>query len=424
MLGIETKSIHYITIATRGYLNQVAVLANSLRQHHPGSGLTCYLVENSVVPCVDEIFDIVPIRDLGIPNFEHFCFQYTPFEISCALKPYCLLHALSKYSASVLYLDADMLVTHTFTHIINRIWKQDILVTPHLRRPAVLTDFSHIFLAGQYNAGFVAVRDTHRGHAFLSWWRDRLSYDCYQDLLRGVFVDQRWLEMAVSLFDGIDILRHTGINTAYWNLHECRFHQKDDVVMANDSEPLCLFHFSSFVYPGLASQQKDHFTIHPVVDALAERYHKLIAESLPRYAQPSVAPYEFSQFTDGSPITQAMREVVRLRKISLDINPFEHPEIVQSALPMGDVNSILGGRRDYQFSELKDRCERQSWQLVDCIETKQRLWHAENRLERLAKHPVFGPMLRFWGRYINSSLSGKGSFSAPQETACGSDPVL
>ncbi len=404
MQNPELGSFQYITIATRGFLGRVAVLADSLSRHHPGSRLTCYLVENTAAPGDDRDCQIIPIRDLDIPGFDHFCFQYTPFELCCALKPYCLLHTMRHTSAAVIYLDADMLVTHPFEDVLRQAWQHDVLVTPHLRRPTVKTDFRYFLRAGQYNAGFLGVRDTPRAHAFLGWWRDRLARDCYRDYLGGILDDQTWLDMAVALFEGIDKLHHTGINTAHWNLHECDFHREGETLVANDGEPLCLFHFSSFSHPGLTRHERLPGPIPAEIDALADDYRQQLATAT-AVSSATATPHAFERFSDGSPITPAMREAVRLCRIPEEINPFEHPGIVQAALPAGAPDSILNGRVDYQFAALKDRCEIQTRKLVDLDQTKQRLWNAENRLQRLSQHPLFGPLLRFWNQHVNSALA-------------------
>lgn len=404
MQNPELDHFHYITIATRGFLGRVAVLAESLSRHHPGSRLTCYLVENEVQPGDDRHCQIIPIRDLGIPGFDHFCFQYTLFELCCALKPHCLLHALRHTSAPALYLDADMLAIHPFEDVLRKVWQHDVLVTPHLRRPTVKTDFRYFLRAGQYNAGFLGVRDTPCAKALLTWWRDRLARDCYRDYLGGILDDQTWLDMAVSLFDGVDKLHHSGINTAHWNLHECDFHRKGDTLMANDGEPLCLFHFSSFSHPGLTRHERLPGTIPADIDALADDYRQQLATASDGTVSTAI-PHAFERFVDGTPIMPAMREAVRLGRVPDEINPFKHPVMVQAALPANDPDSILNGRVDYQFAALKDRCEIQSRKLVDLDQTKQRLWNAENRLKRLSQHPVFGPLLRFWSRHVNRTLA-------------------
>ena len=54
---------------------------------------------------------------------------------------------------------------------------------------------------------------------FLDWWADRCRRDCLHDVPEGLFVDQRWVDLAAAYFPP-HVLRDPGLNAAYWNLDE------------------------------------------------------------------------------------------------------------------------------------------------------------------------------------------------------------
>src|SRR5271169_5582292 len=86
-----------VTIVTRNYLHFARALEISVRRVHPEADVIVCLVDK---PPTDwqrdkEPFKVLFARELGIQNWNQFLFQYTPFELTCALKPFFLKHVLS-----------------------------------------------------------------------------------------------------------------------------------------------------------------------------------------------------------------------------------------------------------------------------------------------------------------------------------------
>jgi hypothetical protein len=92
------------------------------------------------------------------------------------------------------------------------------LQTPHLT--GELDEGYHpteldILRSGVYNLGFLGLTRSQETMRFLKWWQVRLHDRCLVDLNRGLFVDQRWMDLAPGLFDGVFVLRDPGCNVAY-----------------------------------------------------------------------------------------------------------------------------------------------------------------------------------------------------------------
>ena len=111
---------------------------------------------------------------------------------------------------------------------------------------------------GIYNAGFFALKNDEGGMAFLNWWKNRLIDQCYVDLKHGMFVDQKWLNLAPVFFPSVGSLKHPGCNIAYWNLHERTLTKKDNQYFVNE-RPLLFFHYSGYSMnqPELISRHQD-----------------------------------------------------------------------------------------------------------------------------------------------------------------------
>jgi len=112
---------------------------------------------------------------------------------------------------------------------------------------------------------------------------------------------------------------------------------------------------------------------------------------------PPASPYSFGQFADGSEISPAMREAVRLGRLDTNINPFENPTAVAAVLPKDAPESIFETRTDYHVAASRAAAER-------LPRLEQELWEARNRLQRIEQHPVIGRLLRLWRRLANPNL--------------------
>ena len=106
-------------------------------------------------------------------------------------------------------------------------------VTPSSSRPTSPTRSttaasppSRRFLqAGSNNLGFVALRTCDTSLRMLRWWQARLYDQCVVRIEDGLFVDQKWMDLAPGLFGGehndggVTVHVDPGYNVAYWNLH-------------------------------------------------------------------------------------------------------------------------------------------------------------------------------------------------------------
>ena len=101
-----------VTLVTRNYAHFAQVLVASCRAAHPEAAIfVCYADRppadwREAVPGTRVVYG----DELGIPDWRTFSFQYTPFELSCALKPHLLRHVIDQGYDEVVYLDGDMRV--------------------------------------------------------------------------------------------------------------------------------------------------------------------------------------------------------------------------------------------------------------------------------------------------------------------------
>ena len=98
---------------------------------------------------------------------------------------------------------------------------------------------------GVYNLGFVGVKNSEEGLRFANWWNDRLQLYCYDDIPKGIFTDQRWVDLAPAYFN-VYILKNPGYNMAPWNLSTRKLSLKNDKILVNNDYELIFFHYSGF----------------------------------------------------------------------------------------------------------------------------------------------------------------------------------
>src|SRR5690606_35815995 len=115
-----------------------------------------------------------------------FAFQYDPFELSCALKPFAIQHLLDRGYDEIVYLDADMRLYNRLDAVFRGLEEHSIVLTPHLLRPfpqdGAFPGEDLFLAAGPFNAGFLAIRKDAIGNDFIRWWSGHLQADCYKDM--------------------------------------------------------------------------------------------------------------------------------------------------------------------------------------------------------------------------------------------------
>ncbi len=276
------------TIVAKNYLPMARVLAESWNQFHPDSPFFVLFLDNpdGFFAPEAESFESVYTSDLDIPNLQGFLFKYTVLEASTAVKPYLLSYLFREYGIhKLLYIDPDILIFNSLSNLSDYLESSDILLTPHLLEPIPndgRRQTEHdILKSGTFNLGFIGLRNGIESERLLRWWSDKLYHHCIVSIEQNLFVDQRWMDFAPSLFNGVRIIREPGYNIAYWNLHE-RVVTLDDGVKVNGSEPVYFVHFSGFDAdkPWIVSKHQDRFGMTDIgeLQKLYLRYRDLLMD--------------------------------------------------------------------------------------------------------------------------------------------------
>lgn len=309
----------FFTIASQNYVPQVRCLFESLRQYHPDARHLLCLVEEDKDESVftDLEAEVVLAKDILGDAFLDLAYNYSITELNTAVKPFVMTSLLDEGAQRVVYIDPDCYLFSPLVEVEALLEGEDsILLTPHATHPIGdqgKPNEKDFLRAGTFNLGFVAVRAGAETRRFLSWWSERLSQHCIFDPLSGLFVDQKWVDLAPSFFDGVHVLRHPGYNVAYWNAFQRKIERRPGGWHV-DGEPLRFFHFSGLPVDDVAqiSRHQDR-AMGDALGAFVAEFHTYLGRLASNALKPSQERvYSYTLHWQGEPIDcQALRTALR-----------------------------------------------------------------------------------------------------------------
>lgn len=242
------------TLCSNNYLAHAKTLGDSVLAVDPSVSFVIGLVDRRD-PSIDygffSNFEIVDCESIGFPVFEEMIKRYNVIEFNTAVKPFYLEYLLKRCGsgAKVYYVDPDIVWFGSFDRLNSILKNQSIVLTPMLTVPSasVTTDELVALRHGMYNLGFIGTAYSDETFRFLEWWKERLKAHCVIDKRRGLFVDQKWVDIATLFFQDINVLRDVGYNMAWWNLAERTLMKSGSSYFVNNKDcELIFFHFSGY----------------------------------------------------------------------------------------------------------------------------------------------------------------------------------
>lgn len=316
-------TVHVYSSFTYSYLDRARVLAASLRKHHPEWKIWAVLVdkepEGLSLDWSEEDFDFVlTVGGLFGPDVERFLFGHDIVEACTAVKGRAMQRILrAPDTEKVLYFDPDIAVFNRMDDLIELLDQHSIVLTPHQIDPddpeqkqAIVDNEITSLHYGVFNLGFIAVRNDEEGRRFAAWWSDRLQDWCHDRLEMGLFTDQKWCNLIPCFFDNVKVLRDPGFNVASWNLSRRFLSFADDGRALANGSLLRFYHFTKLGPVG-ATMTKRYANGSTLVVELWWWYQNAIKNN--RDPRIPARWWFYGTFSDGSPITRAMRLLYRDR---------------------------------------------------------------------------------------------------------------
>ena len=393
------KQIHAYTSITANYLPKARVLAESVKRVDPGVQFHLILSDNLPIGfnLASEPFDsVIFAEQLVVDDFPRWAFGHSVVELCTAVKGVALEYIFSQYDAQqIFYFDPDMVIFSRLDELQAALSERSIVLTPHLTDPettdiGILDNEVASLLHGVFNLGFVGVRNCSEGRRFARWWAQRLLKYCHDDLARGLFTDQKWVNLAPCFFENVGILRSPAFNVATWNLTNRTATGSLEKGIEVNGEPLGFYHFSGFDSGDQIVMLQRYGQASPVLYELRDWY---IAEC-ERHGQSVLGSLvsKYSCFSDGQLIHRDYRVLYRHRmdlqiafpnpflisgkncfRAWFDAHPAEHPPSgavqISMGAPIGEIMADMARQLTVRLNGVRGRANFKRLFLILCIKT-------------------------------------------------------
>lgn len=320
------------TIVSNNYLHYANTLFESVRTHCPNADLVLGLCDKLTDETYCPEAEIIELLDLDIPHLSRFIYQYTILELNTAIKPYVIERLMKKGYKKVIYFDPDIKLFNSIDPMLSLLDTHNILLTPHLTNlldDGKLPNELGILQAGSYNLGYIGLSNSEESLKLVKWWQSKLYRECVVDISRGLFVDQKWMDMVPSLFSGVYICRDDGWNVAYWNLNHREVEQVGDMSFTVNGRPLMFFHFSGYsIEATTLSKHQNRFdksSKGPAVVKLCDIYNDCLTRN--GIGDFKGIEYAYSKFIDGTPIPDAARILIKDEAAFDDLDLFQQADL-------------------------------------------------------------------------------------------------
>ena len=310
----------FCTVVTRSYLPYASVLAESLAAGGNPEPLCVLVVDadrSELPPDHDNVrllgFDFIRPETPALIRY-----YFSAFELCNALKTHLVAALFRTGATHVIFLDSDIWVSDSFAPVWNGFGSASLQITPHLLAPPPLDSpvINEVDIAdlGFLNGGFSAWRAGPGSERMLAWLCSRLPvYGFYRK--NGMAADQKLLPLLLQYYpDDVIVLRHPGLNVAYWNYAERAVMPAPAGRWTIGEAPVVFYHFSGYrltqpdfpcSYHSAAVNQalvRDHPWIKTVIT--------IYSESLARhFSMHKPSAYAFDIF-DGVRLTKEYRSLI------------------------------------------------------------------------------------------------------------------
>lgn len=293
------------------YLHKARTLAESVKQNIPYAKFFVCMTEREKTESMDfYAFDeVVLSKDMWEGNFNRFIYKHAIVEASTAVKARFFQYLMNRFpnEEEFIYLDPDCYVYSDFVELREALKRKPVVLCPHLLQPGNIDMELSSTAHGVYNLGFLAVNHSKEAEEVINWWTERLYLFCYDDIQKGIFTDQKWMDLAPCFFD-VEIFKHRGYDFAPWSLLDCGMTMENGKYYVKGDE-LRFIHFSGY---GATAQKCMNDWLpegaHPFRE-LYEKYSTLHEKN--NEDGVSKTPWTYSSYYSGEMIDDSLRAKYR-----------------------------------------------------------------------------------------------------------------
>jgi hypothetical protein len=240
---------HFCTITTQSHLYKAHALAESINKQPGEPILHILIVDSETIGSPQKNCKYWKLSEISLSESARKIiekYKSNKDKLRWSLKPVFLKHLLEKQAInSVIYLDNDVFFYSDYRFIFDLLSLHSFLLTPHYYKNDPRSEqnwFEANFRVGLYNAGFIGVNGTAKNT--LQWWAECCIYRCEKNSFRGLFDDQKYLDLIPVMEETAFIMRHQGCNVAGWNTELCRREVINNEIRINGKFPIVFIHFN------------------------------------------------------------------------------------------------------------------------------------------------------------------------------------
>jgi hypothetical protein len=290
---IKKLVLQFCSISTVSHLHKTYALAYSLAKYNAVlhvlvvDGAEANHFPTNVRLYGLEVFDKQPLAQQIITKYKH-----QPDKLRWALKPLFMMQVLTN-QPKVIYVDNDIYFYSNPSFLFDKLNESNVLLTPHFypSNPASNQNWLEAnYRVGLYNAGFLGANQN--AQEALIWWANCCLYNLKKAYWRGLFDDQKYLDLLPIKFDSVQVLKHAGCNFAGWNDDVVDLHRESNgELLINQKYPLVFVHFAAL------SIQKFSQSTHKLYPEYQEylknirKYKADYQDNTPRFSRYAVSAY-------------------------------------------------------------------------------------------------------------------------------------
>lgn len=243
-MGLKTA---ICTISSQSHWFKARALFESLNDK-TGADFYCLITDANSQHFQDDRMQVMFIDDFSSSVSVSLRNRYKGNKLRWAHKPILLSYLLNQGYDAVIYVDNDICFFSSPDFLFDLLKDKSILLSPHFYPASPLKNQIWLeanFKTGLYNAGFVGVSS--KALNAMDWWASSCNYTMKKSYRRGLFDDQKYLDLFPVLFDDVEILKHRGCNVAGWNIDSSpRTIDEMGHIRIHASWPLVFVHFNYY----------------------------------------------------------------------------------------------------------------------------------------------------------------------------------
>ncbi len=137
-------------------------------------------------------------------------------EYCWTLKPIGIDYIFNKFENCkwATYLDSDSMIFKSFSNEYKESY--DVILTPHRSKIDYFKKIEE--KVGNFNAGFVAIKNSKNGNKILKFWKDKCLEWCSDIPDSKRYADQKYLNEIARKFNKVQTKPSLGLNLAPWNI--------------------------------------------------------------------------------------------------------------------------------------------------------------------------------------------------------------